>query len=93
MCLPKCVNLCIFLGFKRIVNAIKLVLLMFLIAYTSLYKLNRNVLVLLGTLGDYILTFPQKQHSFYSNVPVKWVFWTMCLVDNLLDPALSGGLQ
>ena len=65
---------------------------MFLIAYTSLQILNRTVLVLLGTLGGYILRFPQKQHEFYSNVPVKWVFWTMCLGDNLLDPALSGGL-
>ena len=62
---------------------------MFLIAYTSLQILNRTVLVLLGTLGGYILRFPQKQHEFYSNVPVKWVFWTMCLGDNLLDPTLK----
>ena len=65
---------------------------MFLIAYTSLQILNRTVLVLLGTLGGYILRFPQKLHEFYSNVPVKWVFLTMCLGDNLLDPVLSGGL-
>ena len=30
--------------------------------------------------------------SLQINVPVKWVFWTMCLGDNLLDPMLSGGL-
>ena len=66
---------------------------MFLIAYTSLQILNRTVLVLLGTLGGYILKFPQKLHEFYSNVPVKCVFLTMCLGDNLLDPALSGGLR
>ena len=56
-----------FFGFKRIIIAIKLVLLMFLIAYTSLHILNRTVLVLLGTLGGYILRFPPKQHEFYSN--------------------------
>ena len=66
---------------------------MFLIAYTSLQISNRTVLVLLGTLVGYILRFPQKQHEFYSNVPLKWVIWTMCLGDNLLDPVLSGGLH
>ena len=55
------------------INVIKIVLLMFLIAYTSLQILNRTVLVLLGTLGGYILRFPQKQHEFYSNVTVKWI--------------------
>ena len=66
---------------------------MFLIAYTSLHILNKPVLLLLGTLCGYFRTFPQKQHEFYSNVPVKWVFWTMCLGDNILDSALSGGLM
>ena len=65
---------------------------MFLIAYTSLQILNITVLVLLGTLGGYILRFPKNRHEFYSNVPVKWVFWTMCLGDSLPDPVLSGGL-
>ena len=65
---------------------------MFLIAYTSLQILNITVLVLLGNLAGYILRFSQKQHEFYSNVPVKWVFWAMCLGDNLLDPAFLGGL-
>ena len=65
---------------------------MYLIAYITLQILNRTVLVLLRTLAGYILRFPQKQHEFYSNVPVKWLFWTMCLGDNLPDPALSGGL-
>ena len=74
---------------SKIINVIKIVLLMFLIAYTSLQILNRTVLVLLG---GYILRFPQKHHEFYSNVPVNWVIWTMCLGDHLLDPALSGGL-
>ena len=78
----------IFLGFKRIINVIKFVLLMFLIANTSPHILNKTVLVLLGTLGGYIVRFPLKQHDFYSNVPVKWVIWTMCLGDNLLDPVL-----
>ena len=61
----------IFLGFKRIINVIKLVLLNFLIAYISLHILNRTVLVLLGSLGGYIIRFPQKQLEFYSNVPAK----------------------
>ena len=41
---------------------------MFLIAYASLQILSRTVLVHLGTLGGYIIRFPQKQHAFYSNV-------------------------
>ena len=65
---------------------------MFQIAYTSLHIINRAILVLLVTLGGYIITFPQKQHEFYSNLPVKWVFCSMCLGVNLPDPALSGGL-
>ena len=85
-------NFGILLGFKRIINVIKLVILIFLIDYISLHILNRTVLVLLGSLGGYIIRFPQKQREFYSNVPVKWVFWTMCLGDNLPDPTLSGGL-
>ena len=85
----KCVNFGIFLCFKRIINVIKLLLLMFLIAYTSLHISNRTVLLLLGTLDGYILRFPQKQHGFYLNVPVKWVFWTLCLRDNLPDPSFQ----
>ena len=34
----------------------------------------------------------EKQREILLNVPVKWGFETMCLGDNLLDPALSGGL-
>ena len=65
---------------------------MFLIAYTSLHISNRTALVLLGTLGGYILRFLKNRHEFYSNVPVKWVFWTLCLGGYLPDPTLSGGL-
>ena len=60
---------------------------MFLIAYTSLQILNRTVMVILGALGGYILNFLETACILF-----KWVFWTMCLGDNLLDPALSGGL-